>query len=377
MKHQKEESSASHIEILQEAINAHPGKTAAELADLTGLDYHAVWRRLPEMRTSRLVKKGPPQKCTVKGNHSAGWWPAGNNELSVDVKNVRIDGGTQPRTEINTEVVSDYAEHMRGGADFPPVVVFFDGVDWWLADGFHRVHAARQAGIPTIKAEVHQGTKRDAILYSVGANADHGQRRTPADKRKAVETLLTNPEVANDPQTGQPWSDTSCAKRCSVSVPFVGKVRRGLTINVNSEQLTTRTFTDKHGNTTTMNTANIGKRPKAERVEKISQMASEGYRAAQIATEMNVAIHYVRKIAREENINLADTQIGKVTRIDAARVIEQTVTGLEGYASGLAVIGLELADIPQQQAEEWERAMTEAMKPINRLKKRLKEIAYD
>jgi hypothetical protein len=129
-----------------------------------------------------------------------------------------------------------------------------------LADGFHRTHAARSAGVEEIAAEIHSGTKRDAILYSVGANADHGKRRTPADKRKAVMTLLTNPDVANDPQTGEPWSDNQIAKLCHVSHPFVGKVRRELTCNVSSDQPTKRTYTNKHGTTATMNTSNIGRR---------------------------------------------------------------------------------------------------------------------
>jgi hypothetical protein len=32
------------------------------------------------------------------------------------------------------------------GRNSPPVVVFYDGTSYWLADGFHRVKAAEQAG---------------------------------------------------------------------------------------------------------------------------------------------------------------------------------------------------------------------------------------
>lgn len=139
----------------------------------------------------------------------------------------------------------------------------------------------------------------------MGANYDHGLRRTPADKRKAVTTLLSNPDVANDPQTGEPWSDREAARRCNVTHPFVAKIRASLTGNVSSdesppsltpeqqsrideiqyqlseggvtrddanEQLAEidpdwhrrssgkRTYTNKHGTTSTMDTSKIGKK---------------------------------------------------------------------------------------------------------------------
>ena len=61
---------------------------------------------------------------------------AAKKTLPMDV--IRIDGGTQSRVKIRTDVVDDYAEHMANGAVFPPGVAFFDGKEYWLADGFHR-----------------------------------------------------------------------------------------------------------------------------------------------------------------------------------------------------------------------------------------------
>lgn len=65
----------------------------------------------------------------------------------VKLASIRLDGGTQPRAELREDVIEDYAEAMRAGAVFPPVVVYFDGEAYWLADGFHRVKAARGAGV--------------------------------------------------------------------------------------------------------------------------------------------------------------------------------------------------------------------------------------
>jgi hypothetical protein len=74
------------------------------------------------------------------------------------------DGGAQMRIEMNADTVNDYAEDMVAGAVFPAVVVFFDGEDHWLGDGFHRVEAARKIERESIEADVRKGTKRDAYL---------------------------------------------------------------------------------------------------------------------------------------------------------------------------------------------------------------------
>jgi hypothetical protein len=132
------------------------------------------------------------------------------------------DGGAQMRVEMRVETVNDYANDMLDGATFPPVVVFYDGSDYWLGEGYHRVEAARKISRETIVAEIRQGTARDAILYGIGANATHGLRRTQADKRRAVERLLKDPEWAR-------WSDRKIAEVAKVDHKTVGTIRRELT----------------------------------------------------------------------------------------------------------------------------------------------------
>lgn len=136
----------------------------------------------------------------------------------VEISKIRRDGGTQPRAQLYEEVVAEYAEDMRQGAEFPPVTVFFDGEEYWLADGFHRVSAKESIGKKEVISEVHSGTQRDAVLHAAGANATHGLRRTNADKRRAVERLLRDFEWRR-------WSDNAIAKQCGVSQPLVGKMR--------------------------------------------------------------------------------------------------------------------------------------------------------
>ena len=147
--------------------------------------------------------------------------------MQLELKQLKIDGGTQPRVTINEETVTEYAEALRSGAAFPPVVVFSEGSNWWLADGFHRYFAHKRAGAEKIEADVREGTLRDAILYSVGANTEHGLRRTNEDKRKAVTTMLTNELVAKN-RDGSPWSDREIAGICRVDHKTVGGLRKAL-----------------------------------------------------------------------------------------------------------------------------------------------------
>jgi ParB-like chromosome segregation protein Spo0J len=137
---------------------------------------------------------------------------------------VRIDAlsiDARARVVLTDEAVAEYAAAMKAGARFPPVVVFDDGDTLWLADGHHRVEAARRAGRMEIRAEEHKGGRRDALLYACGANATHGVRRTNADKRLAVTLILRDEEWCK-------WSSREIARRCAVDEGLVRRVRREL-----------------------------------------------------------------------------------------------------------------------------------------------------
>jgi hypothetical protein len=168
---------------------------------------------------------------------------------------IQLDTDCQPRAVTDLNLAGEYAEAMLLGAQFPPVVVFGDDdAGYWLADGYHRWHAAEIAGLGTIACEVRPGGRREAILHSVGANAEHGWRRTNEDKRRAVLTLL------NDPEWRQ-WSDREISRRCGVDGKTVASLRPVTAELPQLDPVTnpTRTYTDKHGNTSTMNTAGIGR----------------------------------------------------------------------------------------------------------------------
>jgi hypothetical protein len=153
--------------------------------------------------------------------------PAAPPVEMLELTKIRTDGGTQMRAKLSEKVIEEYAAAMREGhrADFPPLVVFFDGTDYWLADGHHRYHAAQRMmhGVryDTFDCEVHRGSRREAIIYAAGANATHGLRRTNADKHRAVMALLDDPEFGDR----QHYSDRVLAQMAAVSQPFVSKLR--------------------------------------------------------------------------------------------------------------------------------------------------------
>jgi hypothetical protein len=166
------------------------------------------------------------------------------------LKQIRLDGDTQPREELHQESIDEYAEAYRADAAMPPLVVFWDGTDYWLADGFHRWHGATKADFVKVECRIHQGTVEDARWYSYAANQTHGLRRTNQDKVKAVKAALRHP-------TGVKLSNEQIAEHVGVDPTTVAKYRKALTATQEIPESTKRTGRD--GRTT--DTANIGRKP--------------------------------------------------------------------------------------------------------------------
>lgn len=140
-------------------------------------------------------------------------------ELAVNV--IATDGGTQIRVNgLNEEQVANYVDALERHASFPPIDVFHDGTNFWLADGFHRLEAHKRAGREKIIARVEEGgSQREARLFAAGANSDNGLPRSRADRWHAVEVFL-------DDEKCQALSDREIARRARVSHTFVSKVRK-------------------------------------------------------------------------------------------------------------------------------------------------------
>ena len=158
--------------------------------------------------------------------------PASSPPTFAALEGLRLDGETQPRQAMDLELVQTYAERMLvddstglvtdpEGTPWPVITVYDDGESRWLADGFHRVHAAKYAGLEELQANIIQGDQRDAILFSFGVNADHGKRRTRADTQRIMTRLLSDEVWAS-------YTDAWLAEICKVSAPTIRAHRKKL-----------------------------------------------------------------------------------------------------------------------------------------------------
>lgn len=166
----------------------------------------------------------------------------------LKLSQIRLDGNTQPRVELDEGLIVEYKEAYQSKAEMPPLEVMFDGASYWLWDGFHRRWGAERAGLEKLPCNVTNGTREDAQWASYGANKSHGLRRFNCDKQKAVKAALRHPN-------GPKMSDRQIAEHCGVGSTMVLKYRSELTATAQIEQSPQRTGRDGR----TINTANIGK----------------------------------------------------------------------------------------------------------------------
>jgi hypothetical protein len=204
---------------------------------------------LASVQAPPLVASLPdPVPCPVPDSASGprrqlAVWP---RRLEISLSDLRLDDQVQQRAGgVAAALVDEYAEDVALWLADAPVVVFYEPAAtpsvrcsillldrYWLADGFHRVAAAKKAGVQVVPCVVREGGRRDAILYAVGANAAHGARRTHADKRKAIGTLLADPEWSQ-------WSDRVIAERVGVHHTTVATVRESNTKSCDVANLAT------------------------------------------------------------------------------------------------------------------------------------------
>ncbi len=156
-----------------------------------------------------------------------------NSPCSVNLKLISEDAELQMRAATSPEVVAEYRRLLneameacdsRFQPEWPfsaPVTLYNvhsdDGL-YLIADGFHRVQAARDAGWEWVTASVIVGTIEDARLSAIKSNAGHGLPRSQADRRKAVRAALIHPSLKDA-------GNRDIARVCGVSHGLVAAVR--------------------------------------------------------------------------------------------------------------------------------------------------------
>lgn len=142
--------------------------------------------------------------------------------LDISLERINSSPAGTCRQKLNEDVLENLTEALRADPhSVPPVSVYRDGDTYWLADGAHRVTAARRLGHATITALVRSGDRFKAIEEAACSNRQHGAPRTRADKRRAVAAALCLPGWSNR-------SNRLIADHVGVDAKLVDAVRKQL-----------------------------------------------------------------------------------------------------------------------------------------------------
>ena len=105
----------------------------------------------------------------------------------IVVTRLLFDETLYPREQVNATVVNRYADAMRAGAEFPPILVARKG--WVILDGVKRWRASRKVhgdGYEIACLVVETADEKEMYLESIRANAAHGEQLTGFERRKCV-----------------------------------------------------------------------------------------------------------------------------------------------------------------------------------------------
>lgn len=195
--------------------------------------------------------------------------------MEIEIRKIKLKTNTQSRVKIDQNVVDEYAEDLKEGAKFPPIILFKNEKNYYIGDGWHRLYSSKKIGKKTIQADVKPGSIRDAILYSISSNTAHGLRRTNEDKRKSVTMLLEDKEW-------QQWSDREISRQCCVGNKLVSNIRKELTVF--KTQIINKKV-KRGGKEYKINTANIGKNAKKVNLEHVNTMKIDNNSKPKVISE--------------------------------------------------------------------------------------------
>jgi hypothetical protein len=186
---------------IYEVADREPEATHAEIAAAVGCGRATVWRALQARNVPALME--------------------------LPIARLTLDAGTQMRPELDIPTVQKYRVLIEEGVEMDPIAVVTDGVSYWPYDGFHRIHVRRFLDLPTVPALVTRGTLRDAIRLACGANGKESLPRDDATRRRALATLLDDPE----------WGKLSVREIAATAQVSIGLVSRVLAERGESREL--------------------------------------------------------------------------------------------------------------------------------------------
>ena len=262
-----------------------------------------------------------------------------NAVIYLSLSEIRIDGGTQQRVASSQQHIFSLVDALTEDAELDPIAVMFDGCDHWLVDGFHRYFAYKSDGREIIPAIVSPGTQREAIFASIAANSEHrALPRTRADKRKAVEILLLDPEWSQ-------WSDREIGKQAKVDHKTVAAIRKCLNDPSvgNSPPTNSKKFVSRHGTVGLMPVRSS--EPEPENLPQLPNVGDQVIEKNDLMELKKLILSNRNKYSKLSEIPTFSKLIGKVTKITPSEkgyfisVLWQT-----GESTTLPISELELVD---------------------------------
>lgn len=102
--------------------------------------------------------------------------------IDLPISDLAQDSIERSRPHLDPDRVSYYLEHLD---EFTPVVAFNVNGHLLLADGHHRVAAAKQLGRSTVRADVREGQESDALQFAI----DLAQRQRGLSRQQILDAI--------------------------------------------------------------------------------------------------------------------------------------------------------------------------------------------
>lgn len=313
------------------------------------------WMSSDDAKMGWMGGRTPIHYATLKGN--------GMKKLNLDA--IRLDGDTQPRISLDSQRVFEYSEQMKEGDEFPAIVVFFDGSDHWLSDGFHRWHATKMAGLVSIDAEVRQGTREEAQIYAMKANTRRGLSMSHEDNRRNIIRMLTHTITSS-------WTLGEIARHLDVSKMTVSRVKATLKAQAkDAPEDPVKSYQRKNGKQVTIDTTNnktkkakdVEPPPAPEQVE--SEPASESdQKIAELIDTINELNAENQRL--KDAIATAQWDASEIEKID----VQDTLADLREQIKVLEIDNAALRD----SRDMFQNRNAELMKSVKALQSKLKKL---
>lgn len=129
----------------------------------------------------------------------------GSDAVLIDIAKICLNAGTQLRTKLDNFQVERYSEIYKDGGPWSmtPIHLCFDGERYIPSNGYHRITAAKAAGLTQIAAFIKRASLDECMFDACAANKENTVARCRDTVQRAVRAALGfKPE----------WSDRKLAE---------------------------------------------------------------------------------------------------------------------------------------------------------------------